>query len=83
MTVMLSTLAVAPAIPDDDLALLRRVTGEFHEMPDLALTVAEASRLFAVEVSRCRSILERLVARGILSSDGRYFARAGTGRRYV
>ena len=83
MTVMLSPLAVGPALPDDDVALLRRVSGEFQEMPDLTLTAAEASRLFAVELQRCRRILERLVAGGILSSDGRYFARAGTGRRYV
>lgn len=83
MTVLLSAFAVGPALPDDDMALLRRIGGEFLEMPDLTLTAAEASRLFALELTRCRRILERLVARGILSSDGRYFARAGTGRRYV
>jgi hypothetical protein len=83
MTVLLSSLAACPAVADEDSDLLRRVSAEFHEMPDLTLTTAEASRLFAMELPRCRRILERLVARGVLSTDGRFFARAGTGRRYI
>ena len=83
MTILLSTLAVGLTVADDDCDLLRRVSGEFQEMPDLTLTVAEASRLFAVALPRCRRILEHLVAGGVLSTDGRCFARAGTGRRYV
>ena len=83
MTVLLAPLAVGPAAPDDDADLLRRVSAEFDEMPDLTVTAVEASRLFALELPRCRRILERLVAGGVLFTDGRCFARAGTGRRYV
>lgn len=68
---------------DADAELLRRVSAEFHEMPDLTLTVAQAARFFAVDHARCRRILDTLVNRGTLSSDGRLFARAGTGRRSI
>jgi Fic family protein len=62
---------------------LRRVCAEFFEMPDLVVTVAQASRLFGVEHDESRRILDTLVNRGILSTDGRQFARAGTGRRSI
>jgi hypothetical protein len=62
---------------------LRRVSAEFFEMPDLVVTVAQASRLFGVEHDESRRILDTLVNRGILSTDGRQFARAGTGRRSI
>jgi hypothetical protein len=67
----------------DDADLLLRVSAEFHEMPDLVITVGEAARLFAVDRSRCRRILDTLVSKGVLTSDGRVrvLARAGTGRQ--
>ena len=46
-------------------------------MPDLVVTVAQASRLFGVDHVHSRRILDTLVNRGILSTDGRQFARAG------
>ena len=70
-----------PREPDTDSDLLIRVSAEFFEMPDLVITVGEASRLFAVERSCCRRILDTLVTRGVLTTDGRVFTRAGTGRR--
>ena len=62
---------------------LRRVSAEFIEMPDLVVTVAQASRLFGFDHAESRRILDTLVNRGILSTDGRQFARAGTGRRSI
>lgn len=73
--------AVGPTGSDTDSDLLLRVSAEFHEMPDLVITVGEASKLFAVERSCCRRILDTLVTRGVLTTDGRVFTRAGTGRR--
>jgi hypothetical protein len=70
------------AILDADAALLR-VSAEFHEMPDLVVTVDQASRLFGIDHTHSRRILDTLVTVGILSTDGRQFARAGTGRRGV
>lgn len=67
--------------PDGDADLLLRVSAEFLEMPDLIITAGEASRLFAVERSHCRRILDTLVTRGVLTTDGRVFSKAGTGRR--
>ena len=83
MTTTILPDGVGIALLDADAALLLRVSAEFHEMPDLALTVAQAARFFAVDHARCRRILDTLVNRGTLSTDGRLFARAGTGRRSI
>ncbi len=64
-------------------AELVRVSAEFQEMPDLVVTIAQASRLFGVDHAESRRILVTLVNRGVLSTDGRQFARAGTGRRSI
>lgn len=82
MTSTFLPCGVGVAVLDAD-ADLQRVSAEFHEMPDLVVTVAQASRLFAVDHAHCRRILDTLVNRGILSTDGRLFARAGTGRRSI
>jgi hypothetical protein len=74
---------VGVAVLDIDAELLRRVSAEFHEMPDLAITVAQASRLFAVDHAHCRRILDALVNEGTLYTDGRLFARVGTGRHGI
>lgn len=83
MTAPILPDGVSVAVLDHDPELLLRVSAEFHEMPDLALTVAQAARFFAVDHARCRRILDTLVNRGTLSTDGRLFARAGTGRRSI
>jgi hypothetical protein len=75
--------AVELGSPETDAGLAWRVRAEFEEMPDMKLSVREAARLFAMDGHRCRRILDTLVAAGVLSTDGRVFVRAGTGRRHV
>jgi hypothetical protein len=62
-------------------ALQVRVTAEFQEMPGLKLTVAQAARLFSIDAARCAWVLDALVERGVLMTDGLTFARTGTGAR--
>jgi hypothetical protein len=62
-------------------ALETRVSAEFHDMPGLVLTGAQASRLFGLEPTRCEHVLAALVARGVLASNGRTYARADAGAR--
>jgi hypothetical protein len=66
-----------------DPGLRRRITGEFHEMPGLVVTLAQASRLFSLEPVQCERILDSLVEGGVLARDGHRFARADAGRRRV
>jgi hypothetical protein len=58
-----------------------RVSAEFREMPGLTLTLAQAARLFSIEPARCERVLGALVERGVLTTNGRVFARAGAGAR--
>jgi hypothetical protein len=39
----------------------RRVLAEFEEMPGMALTVRQASRLFGLEEAVCRTVLDALI----------------------
>jgi len=39
----------------------RRVLAEFDEMPGLALTVTQASRLFGIDKDMCKVVLDTLV----------------------
>jgi hypothetical protein len=62
-------------------ALLVRVRGEFHEMPGLSLTLAQATRLLGLSPEACTRVLNVLVSEGLLYQrrDGRYVsAMAGT-----
>lgn len=56
--------------------LVRRVRGEYYEMPGLGLTVAQASRLWHVDAATCQAVLSRLVSEDFLyrTRDGRYVA---------
>jgi hypothetical protein len=65
----------------DEHDLQTRIRGEFREMPGLTLTLAQATRLFSVDPARCEGVLVTLVEVGVLSTDGRTFARADAGRR--
>lgn len=58
--------------------LVRRVRGEYFEMPGLGLTLAQASRLWHVDQATCNAVLSSLVAEGFLyrTRDGRYLASA-------
>jgi hypothetical protein len=47
-------------------ALLRRVRGEFEEVPGLALTLAQAGRLFHLPPDTCSRVFTELVDAGFL-----------------
>jgi len=53
--------------------LLRRVRGEFAEMPGLRLTERQAQRLWGLDARTCADVLTRLVGAGYLvrTSEGR------------
>lgn len=50
----------------DRRSLLRRVEGEFREMPGLCLTLRQAQRLWHLDQQTCRMVLSTLVERGFL-----------------
>ena len=54
--------------------LLRRIQGEFLEMPGLTLTLAQASRLWALDTAACSSVVTALVEAQFLyrTHDGRF-----------
>lgn len=54
--------------------ILRRIAGEYLEMPGLNLTCDQAQRLWGLDRDTCRELLGALVASAFLavSSDGRY-----------
>jgi len=47
-------------------AIVRRVRNEFHEMPGLRLTPAQATRLWGLERETCREVIDMLVAAAFL-----------------
>lgn len=77
-------VAARPSRPrSDHRELCRRVEAEFREMPGLTLTSAQAALLFSLDRAQCERVLGTLVAAGVLTTDGRAFARADGGRRVV
>lgn len=56
-----------------DGGLIGRVLGEYREMPGLALTMAQASRLWGCDLPTCHRVADALVRRNLLrwSQDGR------------
>ena len=71
------------ARPDDDdwMATLRRVRGEFEEMPSTRLTFDQATTLFGLpEDERSRALLDRLADEGFLTrtESGEYVRRSDT-----
>ncbi len=67
-----ATKATAPAD-----RLLDRIHREFGAQRAMRLTLPQASRLFAVDPSMCRSLLDQLVDREelVLAPDGAYQRR--------
>jgi hypothetical protein len=59
---------------DDAAAMLRRIRGEFLEMPGLKLTIAQASRLWHLDRASSEQLLDALVLDGVLhrKADGVY-----------
>ena len=72
------TVLVFNSHADD--ALLRRIRGEYREMPAMRLTEDQAMRLWALDRPTCHRALESLVASHYLEQDhsGR-FAKAHSG----
>ena len=54
--------------------MLRRIRGEYREMPGLRLTTAQAQRLWSLDCASCQSVLRRLVQEHFLwrTSDGTF-----------
>jgi hypothetical protein len=50
-----------PKRTDDLGRLVERVRGEFNEMPGMQLTEAQAARLWGLEPTACRGLVELLV----------------------
>ena len=46
--------------------IVRRIRGEFREMPGLRLTPAQAMRLWGLERETCYAIIENLIASAFL-----------------
>ena len=61
----------------------RRIEAEFRDMPGLRLTLPQAARLFGLEPAHCEHLMLALVRSRLLTTDGRWFARADAGRRRV
>ncbi len=57
--------------------LLSRARGEYLEMPGLSLTVPQAQRLWGLDNTACRQVLQGLIEAGFLKrrSDGTYVRR--------
>ena len=63
-----------------DEALLRRIRGEYREMPGMRLTEDQAMRLWALDRPTCRKVLDSLVASHYLEQDHNgQFAKAHSG----
>ena len=54
--------------------LLRRIEGEYHEMPGLSVTAPQAERLFGLDSTTCSFVLMTLIQRGTLkqTASGTY-----------
>ena len=58
-----------------------RICAEYQEMPGLRLTVSQAARLFNLELTQCARLLDALVEKGLLWTNGREFLGPKVGRR--
>ena len=80
---MLQITASTTAQLDARVLIAERVRGEFREMPGLTLTLAQAVKLWSLDLTTCTDVLTSLVTAGYLCrrSDGA-FCRASdlTGR---
>lgn len=59
---------------DDAATVLNRIRSEFREMPGLRVTLAQAARLWHLDLRTSESFLEALVVDGLLrrNPDGAY-----------
>jgi hypothetical protein len=71
----MTTALQAPATVDPLMQqLANRVDSEYHEMPGLSLTAAQARRLWRLDPATCEKVLDALVQEGHLrrTRDGSY-----------
>jgi hypothetical protein len=61
--------------------LSTRITCEYLDMPGLAVTLAQASRLWNADPESCACALDRLVASGFLHRAGNVYRRNDAGYR--
>ena len=63
-------------------SIVARIRGEYSEMPGLRLTFAQACRLWQLDASTCKMLLEQLVRETFLlrTLDGVYIALPSTPR---
>jgi len=64
-----------------DCAISARIRAEYYEMPGMRLTVSQAARLFNLELAHCARVLDGLVKKGALWTNGREFLGPNVGRR--
>jgi hypothetical protein len=59
-----------------------RIRTEYHEMPGLCPTLGQAQRLWALDCTNCKAVLDDLVESGFLcvSPGGCYCRRVGSNR---
>ena len=50
--------------------LVQQIREEFENLPDLHLTVNEASRFWALDLATCQQVLVELLASGSVALDG-------------
>ncbi len=82
-TTVPATALTHPATTDatpPDARLLSLVCGEFREMPGLQLTLAQACRLWNLDLATAAAALESLVNGGFLRRSGASYLRGGSGR---
>ena len=77
LTLESTTASVSDPCDREDADLLRRIEAEFREMPGLNLTLAQAARLFSLDLLECERALQALVRGGRLRLSHRSFALAG------
>jgi hypothetical protein len=76
MTLSVPRPSITSHQPQSLPAVVRRVKGEYAEMPGLALTTPQAIRLFGLDAVTCRAVFEHLASTGYLrESNGRYMRR--------
>jgi hypothetical protein len=79
------TMTMDAAITDADIGgLVRRIRGEFLEMPGLRLTEPQAQRLWSLDPASCRAVLGSLVDTGFLTQtrDGAFVRDSEFARRH-
>ena len=69
--------------PFGDEGDLRRIAGEYREMPGLKLTAAQASRLWACDLTSSQTALDSLAEQGLLrrTDEGFYVLLTGSPTR--